>query len=415
MSQRLNVLISAYACRPGEGSEPGVGWNLVLELAKYHHIWVLTRVNNQLAIESELQDNPVPNLKFIYCEPSPILGNLNKNLKIVHLHYYLWQIKAYWIAKKLHDEISFDIIHHVTYVRYSTPSFLAFLPPPFLWGPVGGGETTPNHFWHSFSLRGKIYEVLRDTARRLGELDPFVHQTARRSSLARGTTQDTVDRLKALGAGKVEVFSQLGLTENEITKLNQKSSAQKPLARFISIGRLLHWKGFHLGLEAFALAKLPDDAEYWIVGNGPELKNLKQLAKQLKITRKIKFWNQLSREETLNKLGGCLALIHPSLHESGGLVCLEAMAAGCPVICLDIGGPAIHVTEETGSKIVVSTPKQVIDDLASAMTQIAEDQNLWQRYSRASMERVKTDFSWESKGLAQVKLYQELLSAPCEK
>lgn len=414
MSQRLNVLISAYACRPHEGSEPGVGWNLVIELAKYHHIWVLTRGNNQSPIEAELSQHPVANLNFIYCEPSEFLAKLNQNLRIVHLHYYLWQLKAYWVAKKLHDEINFDIIHHVTYVRYSTPSFLAFLPPPFIWGPVGGGETTPNHFWQSFSLRGKIYEILRDTARRLGEIDPFVHQTALRSSLARGTTQDTVNRLKALGASEVEVYSQLGLSTHEITSLNLKSNNQQRAMRFISIGRLLHWKGFHLGLQAFAQANLPENAEYWIIGDGPERQHLQQLSEALDISHQTKFWHQLSREETLNKLGECLALIHPSLHESGGLVCLEAMAAGCPVICLNIGGPAIHVTEETGFKISVNTPQQVIDDLASAMIQIVKEPDLWQRYSQAGQERVQTDFSWESKGLAQAKLYQELLLTTCQ-
>lgn len=78
MSQRLNVLISAYACRPHEGSEPGVGWNLVLELSKYHRIWVLTRGNNQIPIETELSQHPVPDLNFIYCEPSQILAKLNQ-------------------------------------------------------------------------------------------------------------------------------------------------------------------------------------------------------------------------------------------------------------------------------------------------------------------------------------------------
>lgn len=408
MNNPLNVLVSAYACRPHEGSEPGVGWNLVVELSKYHHIWVLTRANNRNAIETELSQHPIATLNFIYCEPLAVVAKLNRNLRIVHLHYYLWQLKAYWVAKQLHTDLNFDIIHHVTYVRHSTPSFLAFLPPPFIWGPVGGGETTPNQFWRSYSLRGKIYEILRDTARRLGEIDPFVHQTAIRSSLARGTTQDTVDRLKVLGAANVEVYSQLGLSAQEIKTLNQKSQPKGRVVRFISIGRLLHWKGFHLGLQAFAQATLPEDAEYWIVGDGPEFENLQQLAEKLKVQDHIRFWRQLPRQETLDKLGECLALIHPSLHESGGLVCLEAMAAGCPVICLDIGGPAIHVTEETGFKIPVTSPEQVIHDLADAMTQMIQDQDLWQRCSQAGQAHIQTNFSWESKGLACAKLYQDV-------
>lgn len=207
----------------------------------------------------------------------------------------------------------------------------------------------------------------------------------------------------------MEVYSQLGLSTSEIATLNLKSNNHERATRFVSIGRLLHWKGFHLGLQAFAQANLPEDTEYWIIGDGPERQHLQQLAATLQIDHQVRFWSQLSREETLNKLGECLALIHPSLHESGGLVCLEAMAAGCPVICLNIGGPAIHVTEETGFKISVQTPQQVIDDLASALRQIARDPDLWQRCSQAGQERAQTQFSWESKGLAQAKLYQKLL------
>jgi hypothetical protein len=38
----MKILISAYSCEPGMGSEPGVGWNIAREVAKYHEVWVLT-------------------------------------------------------------------------------------------------------------------------------------------------------------------------------------------------------------------------------------------------------------------------------------------------------------------------------------------------------------------------------------
>ena len=47
MSQRLNVLLSAYACEPGQGSEPEVGWQWALNLAKFHEVTVITRANNR--------------------------------------------------------------------------------------------------------------------------------------------------------------------------------------------------------------------------------------------------------------------------------------------------------------------------------------------------------------------------------
>lgn len=406
----LKVLLSAYACRPGEGSEPGIGWDVAVEMVKYHHVWVLTREDNRSSIEAELSKNPMPKLHFIYCDLPPWVRWWKRGQQGVQIHYYLWQIRAYFAGRKLHDTTGFDLVHHVTYVKYWGPSFLSLLPVPFIWGPVGGGESAPKTFWQDFGLRGKTYETLRDLVRWLAEQDPFVRLTARRSVLVRATTEDTAQRLRKMGVNNVQIFSQVGLSQQEIAQLAQHALSKNIPLRFISIGRLLHWKGFHLGLRAFARANLPDDAEYWVLGDGPERERLQALAEELGIERQVKFWSRLPRQETLQKLGECLALIHPSLHESGGLVCLEAMAAGCPVICLNLGGPAIQVTEETGFKIPAHTPEQVVCDLAEAMSCLVKNSDLRIRMGQAGQKRVSENYSWEIKGQGLAKLYEEILA-----
>ena len=90
-------------------------------------------------------------------------------------------------------------------------------------------------------------------------------------------------------------------------------------------------------------------------------------------------------------------------------MCLEAMAAGRPVICLDLGGPAIQVTEETGFKVSANSPEVAVHEMASAMTQLTEDNNLWQSMSQKGMKRVQEFFSWEIKGQLLAQSYQELL------
>ena len=62
----MNILISAYACEPLKGSEPGVGWNLSVALSKKHNVTVITRLNNKKNIEKYLDENPIENLNFIY-------------------------------------------------------------------------------------------------------------------------------------------------------------------------------------------------------------------------------------------------------------------------------------------------------------------------------------------------------------
>ena len=404
----MKVLLSAYSCEPGRGSEPGIGWNIAREIAKYHKVWVLTRPDESgPAIEAELARNPVPNLNFVYFT-LPVWGNgWRWGHGAMQPHYYLWQIQAYFVACRLHREIGFDLVQHVTFGRYWGPSFLSLLPVPFIWGPVGGGESAPKSFWRDFSLKGKIYETIRELNRWLGEHDPLVHLTARRSALALATTEETAERLRKLGVKDVQVFSNAGLPKEEISHLAQYALPNSNLVRFISIGRLLHWKGFHLGLRAFALAEI-EKSEYWIVGDGPELQRLEALARELGIIEKVRFWGALPRDETLNKLGECHVLIHPSLHDSGGWVCSEMMAAGRSVICLDLGGPAIQVTQETGFKVPAQAPEQAVRSLADAMTLLAYDPGLRIRMGQEGQRRVKEVFDWEAKGRFLVQFHEKI-------
>ncbi|MBW4560968.1 MAG: glycosyltransferase family 4 protein [Mojavia pulchra JT2-VF2] len=405
----MKVLISAYSCEPGKGSERGVGWNVVREAAKYHEVWVLTRPDeSKEAIEAELASNPNPNLHFVYFT-LPILGSLWRlgSNGAMQIHYYLWQIQAYFVARRLHREIGFDVVHHVTFVKYSNPSFLSLLPVPFIWGPVGGGETAPKKFWQDFNFRAKAYETARILTRSLGELDPFVHMTARKSAIVRATTEDTAQRLYKMGVKYVNILSESGLLHEEIAALSQYKMPDNYPVRFISMGRLLHWKGFHLGLRAFAQANLPE-AEYWIIGDGPEREQLQTLAQNLGIAQQVKFWGTLSREKTLENLGHSHVLVHPSLHDSGGWVCIEAMATGRPVICLDLGGPAQQVTKETGFKVPAINPDQAVVDLSKVMITLAKDPELRIRMGQAGQKLVNENYSWQVMGKHLAQVYEEI-------
>jgi glycosyltransferase involved in cell wall biosynthesis len=409
----MKVLLSAYSCEPGKGSERGVGWNVASEVAKHHEVWVLTRPDeSREAIEAELNHHPNPNLHFVYFTLPFWQDSLRWGQSgAMQLHYYLWQIQAYFVARKLHREVEFDVAHHVTFVRYSCPSFLSLLPIPFIWGPVGGGESAPATFWVDFSLKNKVYETLRGVWRLIGELDFFTRLTARRSALIYATTKDTAHRIYQLGATQVEQLSESGLSELEISQLSQCLAPLMSPIRFINIARLLHWKGIHLGLKAFAQANLPN-AEYWILGEGPELQRLQTLAIDLGIAEQVKFLGLVPREEVLTQLGQSSALIHPSLHDSGGWVPLEAMAAGRPVICLDLGGPAELVTPDVGIKVAATHPEQVVHDLAQAMIKLAENQELRVKLGQAGQQKIKDYYTWEAKGKQFARIYEKLAVRP---
>lgn len=404
----VKVLLSAYACAPHAGSDPGIGWNIARELAKTYDVWVITRRDNQPSIEPELERNPVPGLTVIYYDVPYWLRWWKKELRGVQFHYYLWQIGIYGLAKSLHQEIGFDLVHHVTYVKHWGPSFVSLLPIPFIWGPVGGGESTPKSFWGDLSTQGKRYELLRDAIRWIGERDPFVKLTATRSVVALAATRETAQRLSWLGCNNISIEGVAGIPKSDYDLLASLPSPHEQPFRLISIGRLLHWKGFYLGLKAFAKLDQPD-AEYWIIGEGPDRKQLEALAQSLSIASRVRFLGRLPREETLRKLSACHALVHPSLHDSGGWVCLEAMAAARPVLCLDMGGPATQVTPDTGFKVAAPDPEQAIVNLATAMTTLANDPALRKQLGRAGQTRIKTVYDWTVKGESLSQIYQQVL------
>jgi len=223
-------------------------------------------------------------------------------------------------------------------------------------------------------------------------------------------TAETANRVRRLGAKTVCLFSEAGLPASELNGLAEHALPNRGPVRFISIGTLLQLKGFHLGLRAFALADL-GDTEYWIIGDGPERKDLEALACELGIDDKVRFLGWLPREETLRKLGAGHVLVHPSLHESGGWVCVEAMAAGRPVICLNLGGPSAQLTEHTGIRVQAHDPDQVMRDLADAMSRLAHSPELRHVMGKAGRQWVSETFCWEHKVKLLETMYQHTISA----
>ena len=395
----MKLLISAYACEPGRGSEAGVGWNCVLQAARFHEVWVLTRRNNREPIENALQTHPLENVRFVYFDLPRWSRFWKRRTRGLQLYYYLWQIGAYFVARKLHRRAGFDLTHHVTFVNYWLPSLLPLLPVPFLWGPVGGGESAPAGFEEFWSPRSRVYEALRDAARIRTLIDPFAVFCARRAALALATTEETRHKLSGLGCDRVRVASEAALTQADISRLAALPPPPRGTFRLLSVGRLLHWKGFGLAIRAFRkFERSFPGSEYWIVGDGPERENLAKLAGQLGLRLKVQFLGPMPRALVLEKLAQCHALAHPSLHDSGGWVCLEAMAAGRPVVCLDLGGPAVQGSAATGIKVAAIEPGQTVRDLSSAFARLARDPSLCSRLGQAGQRRVRQHFRWETKG-----------------
>jgi len=404
--QRLRVLLSAYACCPNHGSEPEVGWSFACAMAKHHDVWVLTRASNSRRIQAEWARRPVPGLNFIYYD-LPALGSRTIGGGIfLQLYYYIWQLAAVRTARRKQAEIGFDIAHHVTFAKYWAPSCLAWLNIPYIFGPVGGAEHTPATLLSALGFSGRITDLIKRAASRVGERDFVVKRTVRRAALVFASTTATAQRLTRMGAGTVRVETQIGIDSVEAPA----SESGSKTCRFVSIGRMVHWKGFFIGLKAFAKSGLKE-CEYRCIGDGPCRGALEKFAEAAGLSDRVCFLGNISREEVLRELSRADVLVHPSFHDSAGLVCLEAMAAGRPVICLNTGGPGGLVDETSGIRVSVEVSfESIVDGMSAAMLKLAADNNLRQSMGNAARMRAFDRFSWSVKAAKMSRCYFEILS-----
>ena len=88
---------------------------------------------------------------------------------------------------------------------------------------------------------------------------------------------------------------------------------------------------------------------------------------------------------------------------------VEAMAAGKPVICVDLGGPAMHVTEDCGIKVAPLSPEQVVRDLAAALERLCRDKGLRLQMGEAARERAERIYHWDRLGERILEVYNDVL------
>lgn len=86
------------------------------------------------------------------------------------------------------------------------------------------------------------------------------------------------------------------------------------------------------------------------------------------------------------------------------------MAAGKPVVCLDAGGPGEAVTEESGIKVKVQHPNQIVQDLSDALYKLAKEPILRRKLGEAAKERIREAYDWDRKGEQIERLYELVMS-----
>lgn len=135
---------------------------------------------------------------------------------------------------------------------------------------MGGAETVPLRFYRALGWRDRLFDLQKIATERFSRsLDPFTRLTARRAAIALGPTPRTERKIRRLGGSDVRSMPQIALPAVDIERLGQLPIREDPQPfRVISMGRMIGWKGLHLGLKAFArfaqrLEHQGRSAQYW--------------------------------------------------------------------------------------------------------------------------------------------------------
>lgn len=400
------ILVSAYGCEPNRGSESGVGWNWVLQLAKNNTLHVVTRSNNKQPIESCLLSDVAKNITFHYYDCPSWIRKMKKGDKGLYLYYTCWQIGAKKIFKQLAKQYKFDYAWHLSFGSWWMPTTLHTVGIPFIYGPLGGGDGVPKEFIRTLPLKDRIIQSFRYVLTGTARFNPLVMRPARKAVAILCRTENSMEFLPDSLKRKAKVILETAMDMDEfpITSVDKHNS----IPQFITTGRLVPFKNLSCAIKALAIVKKKHDFKYTIIGKGPEKNKLEALIKTCGLEDNIVIHKQIPRKELLQQLVHADAYLFPSLREGGSWALMEAMAMELPPVCLNWTGMKHICDEKSAMLLEVTNPKQMILDFADAICQLIEDPEMMKSKGVAANKRMKEVFNWQSKGEFSEKLFGEL-------
>lgn len=415
-SKRPKVLLLASAVSPLRGSESATGWHWALETAKRFDTWVITTAgpsNDEVRGFLETRGQ-IPGLHFIFVSRG-LVGDLLMRIPwlyflapgLWYLAYNLWHRRAFRVARQLHRQIGFDLVHQVNMCGYREPGYLWKLDVPFVWGPVAGTQDYPWRFLGEAGWLWAVSEVCRTLVNGWQlRFSPRVRRAARRAAVLVAANSTTQNHFAAIHNVSAELLADVGV-EHVAGQPRQPDPGRREL-RILWSGVLQPRKALSLLIKA--LARIPPEVPYQlrILGEGPRGKPWRKLASRLGVADRIAWLGWLPREEAIQLYTWADVFVFTSLRDTMGTVVLEALGMALPVICLDHQGVHDVVTPECGIKIPVTNPREVVERLATAIVSLAGDRATWQRLSAGALLRA-ADYDWCRKGETMAAFYRRVL------
>ena len=337
----MKVLVSAFTCGPSGGSEPGAGWAWTLAAARENDVWVLTRHIPADRLEQVIAEHGATGLRVVYVDTAPWIRRWFRGGLGLRISYLAWQRKAARVARRLDEEIGFDLVHHLTFANVWLPTGASAVDAPFVLGPVGGGPRVALRMWPELGARGAAMESLRISAQLVSRLNPSVRRGWRKARVILVQNRETLEALPRRYRHKCRI------RQNAVMEQPAGTPGLAPRARSLVDGRSQgrDLRGPARGVEraqpgCSSHRRAQPDWNLVIVGSGPELPRLRRLVRDHRLEERVEFIPWLPRAELHRMLARADVVVVPSLRDDSPFIVAEAQALGRPVAAFDQGGLA---------------------------------------------------------------------------
>ncbi len=395
------ILLSAMYCEPNRGSEEGVGWHFAVELARLgHDVTVLVNAPFRSSIEAYFdQHGPDPRLRFHYISYPRWALWLDEKFGLPdQVTHVIWQAAAYrYVTQKLSPD-DYDLVWHVTIGVVRQTSHLVHFGPPFVFGPIAGGETSPWELRSNFSLMDHGTELFRDALNSVIPVNPLLQRMFHKAACILPRSPETRALLPKAVQERAHCNIGIGIDDvDQDARVEKRFEPGQPL-KALYVGRFLYWKQPLMAIEAFdRFLKDGGSGELVLFGWGRMEERCRERIAELGRQDVMTIVKWLPQHEFFDVLRSADVVVFPSLHDGGGMVALEAMAFGVPVIAFDLGGPGQLVTEDSGMVIRSEglSSAQAADEIAAHLKTLQDDPDLRARLRGGALERAK-EFKWSA-------------------
>lgn len=414
------IILVAYQCGPGMGSVSQLGWEWYQRLGREREVRLVTHARNRAALAGA--GAPLANTTVQYVDTEWFAGPLYRLAKrlfpksehsvflLSSLDYFVFDFAAYRALRRQLRAVHVapDLIHRVTPVTISAPTWLGRLGLPLVVGPLNSGLSDPRGF-RTIMREESTWLIRSRVLTRL--FDAVVGSTRRADRIlvaSRATEASVGHRYRRNSRRMLE--NGVDLERFKASAWPEEPTATRPL-RVLFTGRLVPVKGVNMLLQAVARVRASGQPiQLDVIGDGPLRSEWSALSIRLGLEHVVRFHGALAQNAVARHMRASHALCLPSVRESGGAVLLEAMACARPVIALDYGGPGEIVDAEVGALLPMMNPAQVIDDLTATLRGICADPAAWRKRGQTGRTRIEQKYSWPAKIDAARALYQEILA-----